>query len=241
MPSSGFVVDVICPHCEGELELEDGSSGDFECPLCEGEFEWSGNELDMEGHELFNLKQYSIKQKLEIRLGQHFVFNDLNGHAIAYAWKRPFKLKEEVLITTDPEYKNHLFVINQINISDAWGKFVFTLSGDNSRIGSTKRKVLKSAIQEFWEIFDASEQSIGDMRDDWTGKDMVDKMKANSKKLFSGLHSPSFSIHIKEKKSAIFYENHTRTLSVEIESNSAADHKIIAAMAMCKMALAPKD
>ena len=241
MLSSGFVVDVICPHCEGELELEDGSSGDFECPLCEGEFEWFGNELDTDSSELFNLKQYSIKQKLEVRLGQHFVFNDSNEHAIAYAWKRPFKLKEELLITTDPEYKNRIFVINQMNISDAWGEFIFTLSGDNSRIGSTKRKVLKSTIQEFWEIFDASEQSIGEMRDDWAGKDMVDKMKANSKKLFSGLHSPSFSIHIGGKKSATFYENRTRTLSVEIESNSAADHKIIAAMAMCKMALAPKD
>ena len=35
------MVEILCPHCEEEIELEDGASGDFECPHCEGEFEWN--------------------------------------------------------------------------------------------------------------------------------------------------------------------------------------------------------
>tara|TARA_B110000438_G_C15733518_1_gene615246 strand:- start:339 stop:890 length:552 start_codon:yes stop_codon:yes gene_type:complete len=35
------MVEILCPHCEEEIELEDGASGDFECPYCEEEFEWN--------------------------------------------------------------------------------------------------------------------------------------------------------------------------------------------------------
>lgn len=35
------MVEILCPHCEGEIELDDDASGEFACPLCEGEFEWN--------------------------------------------------------------------------------------------------------------------------------------------------------------------------------------------------------
>ena len=35
------MVEILCPHCEGEIELDDDASGVFECPLCDGEFEWN--------------------------------------------------------------------------------------------------------------------------------------------------------------------------------------------------------
>ena len=36
-----IMVEILCPHCEGEIELDDDASGEFECPLCGGEFEWN--------------------------------------------------------------------------------------------------------------------------------------------------------------------------------------------------------
>ena len=35
------MVEILCPHCEEEIELEDDASGEFECPYCSGEFEWN--------------------------------------------------------------------------------------------------------------------------------------------------------------------------------------------------------
>ncbi|NDF34153.1 MAG: AraC family transcriptional regulator, partial [Euryarchaeota archaeon] len=29
------MVDIFCPHCEEEISLDDGASGEFECPHCE--------------------------------------------------------------------------------------------------------------------------------------------------------------------------------------------------------------
>jgi hypothetical protein len=34
------MVEILCPHCEEEIVLDDDAFGDFECPHCENEFEW---------------------------------------------------------------------------------------------------------------------------------------------------------------------------------------------------------
>tara|TARA_B100001115_G_C15801124_1_gene396198 strand:- start:53 stop:874 length:822 start_codon:yes stop_codon:yes gene_type:complete len=43
------MVEILCPHCEEEIELEDEASGEFACPFCEGEFEWNVDENDSSG------------------------------------------------------------------------------------------------------------------------------------------------------------------------------------------------
>ena len=40
------MVEILCPHCEGEIDLDDDASGEFECPLCGGEFEWNMDDED---------------------------------------------------------------------------------------------------------------------------------------------------------------------------------------------------
>ena len=39
--NDGFMVEILCPHCEKEIELDDDASGEFACPHCGGEFEWN--------------------------------------------------------------------------------------------------------------------------------------------------------------------------------------------------------
>ena len=34
------MVDLQCPHCDEDIELEDGDSGLFNCPYCSEEFYW---------------------------------------------------------------------------------------------------------------------------------------------------------------------------------------------------------
>ena len=40
------MVEILCPHCEGEIELDDDAKGEFACPLCDGEFEWGMDDGD---------------------------------------------------------------------------------------------------------------------------------------------------------------------------------------------------
>ena len=35
------MVEIVCPHCDEEIALNDDASGEFVCPLCDGTFEWN--------------------------------------------------------------------------------------------------------------------------------------------------------------------------------------------------------
>ena len=41
------MVEILCPHCEGEIELDDDASGTYICPHCDCEFEWGFDEFHM--------------------------------------------------------------------------------------------------------------------------------------------------------------------------------------------------
>ena len=51
-----FVVEILCPHCEGVIELSDDSCGEFECPHCSEIFEWENTGYDFEEMEKVPLK-----------------------------------------------------------------------------------------------------------------------------------------------------------------------------------------
>ena len=35
------MVEILCPHCDEEIALDDDASGEFSCPHCGGDFEWN--------------------------------------------------------------------------------------------------------------------------------------------------------------------------------------------------------
>ena len=50
------MVEIICPHCEEEIELPDDTYGEFDCPYCSETFEWENPEYDFEEMEKVPLK-----------------------------------------------------------------------------------------------------------------------------------------------------------------------------------------
>ncbi len=39
------MVEIQCPHCEEDIELEDGVSGLFDCPYCDNEFSFGDDKF----------------------------------------------------------------------------------------------------------------------------------------------------------------------------------------------------
>ena len=74
------MVEILCPHCEGEIELDDDAKGEFACPLCDGEFEWGMDEddddLDFMVGDTSNsrdiLREYSDNPAIRITAGSIF-------------------------------------------------------------------------------------------------------------------------------------------------------------------------
>ena len=48
------MVEIKCPHCNKDIELDGGESGLFECPYCDEEFNWEEKKImgSIKGKEL---------------------------------------------------------------------------------------------------------------------------------------------------------------------------------------------
>ena len=46
----GGMVEILCPHCDEEIALDDDASGEFSCPHCDGDFEWNTEPESFSSH-----------------------------------------------------------------------------------------------------------------------------------------------------------------------------------------------
>jgi hypothetical protein len=37
------MVEILCPHCDEEIGLDDDTVGEFSCPYCDKDFSWDGD------------------------------------------------------------------------------------------------------------------------------------------------------------------------------------------------------
>ena len=54
------MIEILCPHCDEELELDDGAIGEFCCPHCDEDFIWDGLLDDGESADFYDWKGFWI-------------------------------------------------------------------------------------------------------------------------------------------------------------------------------------
>jgi len=67
------MAEIQCPHCDKNIELEDGLSGLFDCPYCHNEFIW-GNEKQTK-----QISNHHINHHEPMPLGFKIVFGMIAG------------------------------------------------------------------------------------------------------------------------------------------------------------------
>lgn len=73
MSSFSIMVEIQCPHCDKNIELEDGISGMFDCPYCHNEFIW-GNEKQTK-----QISNHHINHQESMPLGFKILFGMIAG------------------------------------------------------------------------------------------------------------------------------------------------------------------
>ena len=84
------MVEILCPHCEGEIELDDDAKGEFACPLCDGEFEW-GMDDEEDGMDFSVAEPYTKRDILHeyteqpaIRIAAGSIFASVMGFLVIF-------------------------------------------------------------------------------------------------------------------------------------------------------------
>ena len=54
------MVEILCPHCDEEIGLDDDAIGEFSCPHCDEDFTWGGLSGDGTSTDINNSKSFWI-------------------------------------------------------------------------------------------------------------------------------------------------------------------------------------
>ena len=54
------MAEILCPHCDEEIELDDDAIGEFSCPHCDEDFTWGGLSSDGTSTVPYNSKSFWI-------------------------------------------------------------------------------------------------------------------------------------------------------------------------------------
>ena len=115
----------------------------------------------------FQHPSYLVRRKVFKLLGGAFHVFDPAGNVVLYSKQKVFKLKEDIRIYTGEDMDTEVLTIRTDQIIDLGATYhVHDSQLGGVRVGSLKRKGLKSMLRDEWVILDPSGQEVGIIQED---------------------------------------------------------------------------
>lgn len=109
---------------------------------------------------VFSHTTFTTRRNFFFFLHQWFRIFDPGGEIVFYSKMRAFKLKEDFRVL-GADKQTEVLRVQARNILDIAATYDVIDPGSETRIGSFRRKGLKSIFKDEWIIFDAAESEVG--------------------------------------------------------------------------------
>jgi hypothetical protein len=113
--------------------------------------------------------EFTIRRKVFTLLGAKFHIYNAQGELIGFCKQKAFKLREDIRIYSDETMTDERLRIAARNVIDFSAAYDVVESEHNARLGTLRRKGLKSLVRDEWQVLDEHEQLIGLLQEDSTG------------------------------------------------------------------------
>lgn len=124
-------------------------------------------------------KYYAKKKLLKIFGGEVRLFDESKSNLLFFVKQKAFKLKEDITVFADEGQSKPLLKINARSMLDLGTTYDITDASSGQRIGSLRRKFLKSMLRDEWDILDAGEKEIGKVIEDSMAMAMLRRFLSN--------------------------------------------------------------
>ncbi|MCB1138475.1 MAG: hypothetical protein KDK23_06935 [Leptospiraceae bacterium] len=146
----------------------------------------------------YSLDHYYCKMKFWKLFGNEIrIFDGSRQNLLLFVKQKAFKLKESITIYGDESKSEELMRINARSVIDFGASYDVDDAKTGQRIGTLRRKGLKSILRDSWLILDASENEIGTIQEDSMALAMV-------RRLLSNLVPQTFSVTVNGQEAAEF-------------------------------------
>ena len=105
--------------------------------------------------------RYLFRRKVLKVFGGEFRIYDSSGNLALFSKQKAFKLKEDIRAYADESMTNELLTMKARQIVDFGATYDVEDTQQAVKVGSLRRKGLKSLIRDEWLLFDPQEQQIG--------------------------------------------------------------------------------
>lgn len=126
-------------------------------------------------HELDRFAQptYLIRKQFLRLFGERFHIYGPDGELVLYTKMKAFKLKEDIRLYASEAMERELLTIQARSVIDFGATYDVVDPVSNEKVGSLRRKGLKSMLRDEWIIFDHADRELGKIVEDSTVKALV--------------------------------------------------------------------
>ncbi|PKL32836.1 MAG: hypothetical protein CVV45_10620 [Spirochaetae bacterium HGW-Spirochaetae-10] len=115
----------------------------------------------------YQLTTYFARKKFwKLFGGEIRIFDGEQKELLFFVKQKAFKLKEDIRVFSDESASKELLHIGARSVIDFSASYDVTDATTNQRVGTIRRKGLKSLLRDSWELLDAQEQVIGSVTED---------------------------------------------------------------------------
>ncbi len=181
-----------------------------------------------------NQHQFEFRKKFWKIAGGSFRVLDPTGNLLLFSEQKAFKLREDIRVYADESKTNEVLSIKTQKIIDFSPTFD-VVDPKAGKIGSLKRKGLKSIIRDQWEFMDASGNLIGKLEEDST-------LFAILRRLFTNLIPQRYDFFLGTQKVGEFRQQfnpflYRANMDLSLDSTAKLDRRLAVAAGILLLAI----
>ena len=108
----------------------------------------------------FQFKNYLLKRQVFALTGKFRIYSP-QDELLLFSQQKMFKLREDIRVFTDENKSQELLLIQARNIIDFSATYDVIDSPTGLKVGTLRRKGLKSMLQDEWDVLDTQDQVVG--------------------------------------------------------------------------------
>jgi uncharacterized protein YxjI len=144
---------------------------------------------------IFQHTHYLLKRQVFALTGK-FRYYDPMGELLMFSEQKMFKLREDIRVFADESKTQEVLQIKARQIIDFSAAYDVIDSAYNQKVGTLRRKGVRSILRDEWEVLDNNEQVIGKLFEDSPGLAMLRRL------LLGSLLPQNYDITVHEQRVA---------------------------------------
>jgi len=162
-------------------------------------------------------QKYTVRRKALTNMGVKLHIYDSNGQLIMYSRLLPLEFKKDIRLYTEEDEQEEIIRIKARQVFDFEAFYDVFESKTEEKVGTLKKKGLKSFLKAEWLILDAKESVIGRILED--GLSLI-------RRIFPLFFPPRFDVFIQNTKVGEFKYDRSR-FALRLSVNFGMDTAMI--------------